>query len=510
MTLLPCPLSRLDFLKASHFALGPDPRLHVGAMQSTTHRHFPGYAGCPRAELHAPPPRASLFQQDARWEADGRVSEAHRAFPPPPAPGSAKREHTLAKLTSNVRLRADEHARTGVSTARTHFGWPKQPARTRELIRGARLISDRDSVPSGDPAKLRIPQTTFQALFPPHDVGPQPHAQCRHLGGPNPLWWDHRREDQATSYQRQFQALPSPPASMCKRASSSVKLGDFKIGYGQVYSEQKQAYRPQGLPPHRYDKAQASAHIHYVNIPPGDGLFHGRTTKAEHFYAREPDRFPMPATKPPSRHVAQEKLQSHVDLGDPSLLGQFFQTTTGTAYCPPGPQQPQKASNLHLLQSNLPQGTGDPPPTRPSFKSVLNSNSCVGPEPRTTLSLGPRISSLRPSAQLPPTKSPEQDFFTTNQKMLKPHRTAPASVTGEMLQRCKYSHIEPPLGRQRFLSTQYKDEFAVKYQGPAVLRRGNVQESHVPLGSPYRCGCGAGQVNPQAPQTPIYPCPSQQ
>lgn len=74
-----------------------------------------------------------------------------------------------------------------------------------------------------------------------------------------------------------------------------MALGDFKTGYGPMYSEQKQAYRPQGLPPDRYDKAQASADIHCVNICPGDGLFHDKTTKAEHFYAREPGES-LPAT----------------------------------------------------------------------------------------------------------------------------------------------------------------------------------------------------------------------
>lgn len=69
--------------------------------------------------------------------------------------------------------------------------------------------------------------------------------------------------------------------------------------------------------------------------------------------------------------------------------------------------------------------------------------------------------------------------------------------------------MEPPLGRQRFFSTQYKDQFAYKYQGPAVLRFGNFQESHLPLGSPDQCFWG-GTVDPQAPQVPTYPCPSQQ
>lgn len=63
--------------------------------------------------------------------------------------------------------------------------------------------------------------------------------------------------------------------------------------------------------------------------------------------------------------------------------------------------------------------------------------------------------------------------------------------------------MEPPLGRQHF-STQHKDEFAFKYQGPAVLRLGNFQESHVPLGSPYQWSCRDGKAEPQAFQTPTY------
>ena len=75
---------------------------------------------------------------------------------------------------------------------------------------------------------------------------------------------------------------------------------------------------------------------------------------------------------------------------------------------------------------------------------------------------------------------------------------------------CKYSHLEPPLGQQRFFSTLNKDEFTFKYQGPAVLRRDDFQESHLPLGSLHQWGCRARKVDPRAPQTPIYPCPSQQ
>ncbi|XP_045758204.2 stabilizer of axonemal microtubules 5 [Mirounga angustirostris] len=500
VALLPCPLSGRDFLKASHFALGPDPRLHMGAMQSTSHRDFGAHPGGTRAPQCQEPPRGSLFAQDTRSAGTELGSETHCAYAPPgpsPSARSETRERPLAAQASGLRVHAGPRVRTGLSTVRADFGWPEPPARASEQIRGARLIFDRDSVPPGDRAKLRIPPTTYQAFYAPHDPCPRSRAPCCHLGGLNPLRWDHRRQDDGTSYQRHFQALPSAPALMCKRAFSSVELGDFKIGHGPMCSEQKQAYRPQGLPPDRYDKAQAAAHIHYVNIRPGDGLFHDRTTKADHFYAPEPEPFvlhhdqtpashilegnwcpgpgslttsmhffhgqPPPVTEPPSRHVPYEKWKSHVRLGDSSLLEQFFQTSTGTDYCPRGtPEKPQKAPSLHLLRSNLPRGTD------------------------------------------------ETDFLTTNQKMLKPHRTAPASVTEDMLQRCKYGHIEPPLGGQRFFSTQYEHEFPSKYQGPAVLRLVNLQDSHVPLGSPRQWGCGAGKVDPWAPQAPTYPCPSQQ
>nr|XP_030736246.1 testis-expressed protein 45 [Globicephala melas] len=402
-TPLPCPMSWLELLKASHFALGPDPRLHVDAKQSASHRDFPAYRNVTRGPLCQPPPRASLFQQDARWAGQELLSETHCAYAPASPLLSRERERelarerTLAMQASNLHAHADSRARTGLSPARAHCGRPALPERASEQIRGARLIFDRDSVPSRDRAKLPIPPSAHQEFFSLHDI-------CPKLREPSCLFGCYAV---ARSHESWF------------GASSSIELGDFKIGYGPMCAEQKQAYRPQVLPPDRYDKAQASAHIHCVNIRPGDGLFHDRTTKGEHFYVREPEPFvlhhdltpeshilegngcpgpgslttsthffhgqPLPATKPPSRHMPHEKLQSHITLGEPSLLGQFFQTSMGTDYLPPGMQKPPKALNLRLLQSNLPQGTG------------------------------------------------ETDFLTMNQKLLRPHRIGPAAMTEEML-----------------------------------------------------------------------------
>uniref|UniRef100_A0A8C9BKV8 Testis expressed 45 n=1 Tax=Phocoena sinus TaxID=42100 RepID=A0A8C9BKV8_PHOSS len=336
--LLPCPMSWLEFLKASHFALGPEPRLHADAEQSASHRDFPAYRNVTRGPLCQPPPRASLFQQDARWAGQKLLSETHCAYAPASPLLSRERERelarerTLAMQASNLHAHADSRARTGLSPARAHCGRPALPERASEQIRGARLIFDRDSVPSRDRAKLPIPPSA-----PPRNA----LVLIIFLLF---LEWEHRRQDDSTSYQRQFQALPGPLALTCKRrwalgglalptpvlprASSSIELGDFKIGYGPMCAEQKQAYRPQVLPPDRYDKAQASAHNHGVNIRPGDGLFHDRTTKGEHFYAREPEPFVLHHDLTPESHI----LEGNGCPGPGSLT---TSTSHSAHFCPP-------------------------------------------------------------------------------------------------------------------------------------------------------------------------------
>ncbi|XP_052610599.1 testis-expressed protein 45 [Peromyscus californicus insignis] len=495
-----CPMS-MEFLKASHFALGPDPRLLEGSMQCTTHRDFPAYFSITPERLPASPTHSTVFQKEARWDSEERVSEMHRAFSPPSESPRLDelREQTMerarAMQISNLHVHADVRPSLNLSTARADYRWPELPPHGREDIRGARLIFDRDSVPSGDREQLRIPATSYKAHYLPYAAAAQPRVPSSHLGGRNPLKWNYKGQDD-TTYQNHFQALPGPPALMCKRASSSVSLGDPQTGFNTLCSYTKQTYVPQELPPDRYDKAQTAAHIHQVSISPGDSLFHDRTTMNDHFYAREPESFvlhhdktpeshilkgnwcpgpgslatstkffygePPPVTQPPSRHVSHEKLKDHVTLGEAKLLGDFFQTSAGSAYCPPDTKPIQRALNLSLLQSNLPEGTG------------------------------------------------EFDFLTMNQKMLKPHGIARAAVTEELLQKCKYSHIEPQLGGQRFFSTHYQDQFPLKYQGPLVKKQSNIQESHVPMGTPQKFGCWGQRVDPQGPQLPMYPCPSKQ
>lgn len=99
----------------------------------------------------------------------------------------------------------------------------------------------------------------------------------------------------------------------------------------------------------RYDKAQASAHIHCVNIRPGDGLFHDRTTKREHFYAREPGEIRLPALPPHSHNSHPALLRTY------SATGRTFpsspQPDSGVTH--PGRKRVSRSGEPHHLHTLL-------------------------------------------------------------------------------------------------------------------------------------------------------------
>ncbi|XP_012888961.1 PREDICTED: uncharacterized protein C19orf45 homolog [Dipodomys ordii] len=540
------PETLRDYLKASHFSLALDPRLHQDARCSKAHADFQAYpATTAAAPPDRPPSPSQLFHYDRRWKDDGYLPEMRRAFAllsaPPADTPEQRRERARTLQASHLPLHAGAHAGIGLSLAHAAYGWHGMPPlAAREQIRGARLIFDRDSVPAGDKDKLGIPHTTHKAHFQPYSEDPPPRAPSYHLGGPNPLRWNYKGPIE-TSNSRQFRALPGPPAPMCKRASSSVQLGDCKINYTHMHSDLKQMHTPQELSPDRYNKAQASAQIFQANINPGDGHFYHRTTMNDHFYPREPEPFTSshdktpdshilkgnwqhgpgnldtsmqyffvqtpPATQPPSRHLPLEKQKDHVALGDTKLLREFFHTTTRSTYGHLEPQPTQIAPSLHLLPSTLPRGTGDPNATLEPCTYLHIGHSHLG-QPYSRPFLYPPLPNPNPTSSAKYRLRPHKLFSTENQSSFKPRGVAPAAMTQDLLWRCKYSHLEPPLGDQRFLSTTYKDEFPFKYNGPLVLKPNVTNESHLPLGSPKWWGCR--KVDPQAPQISMNPCPSPQ
>lgn len=78
-----------------------------------------------------------------------------------------------------------------------------------------------------------IPEGLKAAENQPHSL-PLPSSSS--LGGPNPLKWNYKGKE-GTSYQNQFQALPGPPALMCKRVNQCGS-GFAGAGGGRVQPRQ--------------------------------------------------------------------------------------------------------------------------------------------------------------------------------------------------------------------------------------------------------------------------------
>lgn len=192
--LLPRALSGQEFLQASHFTLGPDVRLHADSRQATSHRHFPPHAAHPAPLLRPAPPRPPFLPAGpGAWARAPPVSESHCAFPSPPLqPQVARRAlvqaRTRAMQSSHVSAPGEADARagrTGTSVAHACYRWLQGSPHARELILGARLIFDRDSVLKGDLSQpWRLPCTTNQEFFQPHHSCPQSRRAGRHLREP--------------------------------------------------------------------------------------------------------------------------------------------------------------------------------------------------------------------------------------------------------------------------------------------------------------------------------------
>ncbi|XP_070942650.1 stabilizer of axonemal microtubules 5 isoform X3 [Macaca nemestrina] len=307
------------------------------------------------------------------------AAAARAAFPNGPALGPGRaRVGGAPRVPAAVDAAVGAAASAGAGTHARHAGQQLAPARGRarrdrplQRARRLRLARAAGARPRADPRRAPHLRPRLPTARRPRQVAHPAHHAPGALSTP-------RRAPAASRAQ-------SPP-----RRPQHPQVGLHETRWDFLPKTVPGPARPTCLDV--YDKAQAAAHIHYVNIRPGDGLFHDRTTKAEHFYAREPEPFvlhhdqtpeshilkgnwcpgpgsldtfmqyfyvqPPPATQPPSRHVPHEKLQSHVTLGEPKLLRCFFKTTMGSDYCPSEWRQVQKAPNLHLQPSNLPQGTG--------------------------------------------------------------------------------------------------------------------------------------------------------
>ncbi|XP_074061226.1 stabilizer of axonemal microtubules 5 isoform X2 [Macrotis lagotis] len=475
--LLPSPLPRLEFLKSSHFKIGPDPRLLKGSMKTTFGIGFPAHSNTSTASPFMPGPSKGLFHEDLEKIREIN-SETHAAFPVHNVHSSPSSINLMMQI-SNLKMHGDSRINVFQTTSQEMHPYPGREA-LNPFTKEAQRKFDKDSFPSGDKDKLGIPLSHNREVFVPHQQFSLHRAPSLHLGGPSPLKWGMEPFPD-TSYQEKFQGKSTFPSQICEKVVSYLQLGDSKTGLEGLRSEQKTFYTPQDLPQQRYNKKEAVANIFQVNIKPGD----------DHFHAYLPgykDEAPMDT---PEVVFKQQAITDSLLLKgdqDPERCRERSNFTTNHHYFNWKPEKdfvkPEFAMKSHVI-------LGEKNPKTSNMVTTHQQNfSYPTPTPASTGIVKSRYF-LQSNFKL---GTNEMDFLTSS-RQLGPHSVKKNPVPEEIKQRVKYTHILPPHDDMEF-STEYKDQYPYKYVGPVVLKEDNFQESSVPLNLPEKQWSGKKVVIP--------------
>ncbi|XP_044514644.1 testis-expressed protein 45 [Gracilinanus agilis] len=458
--LLPAPLTGTEFLKSSHFKIGPEPRIQEGCIE-TSSSSFPAHWGARPSCPFWPVSSKWLFHQDLDKIREIR-SETQMAFPVHNVASFAKVSKSQMQI-SNLKMHADPRIRVFQTTCQEKFTHPG-PEHFNTFTKERLRQFETDSFPQGDRDKLRIPPTQNQYAFGAQPQTAPVRAPCLHLGGPSPLKWE-MEPFPVTTYQNTFQRKSPSPTIICEKVVSHVPLGDPRLEAGRKFSEQKSSYTVLDLPERRYNKNNAAANVFCVNIQLGDGRFYGcpREYKDLNFpdtpkYIIKgkgyPDSLIMPGDTDPERGHERNNY-----------------TTTHSIYTP---VSPCTLTGVTARPSRVIFGEEK---KAPGFMSTVYQKCFKSPRTPSV----PKVDSSLFKSHIK-MGSDEMHFMTTALPKMGPHSVQKNPVSEEIKQRVKYAHILPPEGAHQF-STEYKDNYPYKYMGPLLLPEGNQgQVSHVPIG----------------------------
>ncbi|XP_051828501.1 testis-expressed protein 45 [Antechinus flavipes] len=472
--LLPAPLPRDEFLKSSHFKIGADTRLQEGCMETTFRSLFPPHWGFHAAAPFLPKSSKRLLHQDLE-NIDEFGNRMHVNFPVHDINITPSNINQMS-LTSSLKMHGDPRINVFKTIFQKEYTAPE--AETYICHKESRKLFDKDSFPTGDRDKLGIPLSHNREVFVAKHLIPQPRVPSLHFGGTSPLKWITESHPES-SYQKEFQGRSSSPAHMCEELKSILQLGDRRIGFQGIQSEQKKSYPLQDLPHYRYNKKEAAANILQVNIQPGDGQTRAylpgykimasvETNEPIFKYSakkdsvimrgdRDPERcreisnftnhhhaFTWVKPKYPIERVREGK--SHVIFGDIIPQAQYMVTTHQKTYL--YPQKPSsKSTRSHtFLKSHIKMGTN------------------------------------------------EMDFLTSS-GAFGLHSFKKNLMSKEIKQKTGDTHILPPTQDQEF-STEYKDSYPFKYIGPCMRPGVSCQESNVKLGLLQKHWSGRSMVIP--------------
>ncbi|XP_034973049.2 stabilizer of axonemal microtubules 5 [Zootoca vivipara] len=455
----PSRLANTPYLQASHFQLGFDRRPEGATVISPYRIDYPPRWGSFRSQAIRPPKCAGVLNQDMDCSPWDTRSETYLSYPP------RRLEERVPAHPPSPHLKMHRDPRQGTFTSVTRDSYPYPPALPREAPRRGDKWDD--SVPSGDKEKQPLPASLYQQSYPSHGrTEPAVKAPSQHLGGKSPLRGGGC-PDFGTTYQTYYTGKWGPPAEKhFDENLVSVVFGDPRCH--QMLTEQKRAYTPKESDCQRYDPERAAAQVRQTNIQPGDGRQDFTTVMSEAYPWRDPG---------PLHIISERKNESSILRGDrdPERNRQNANTTIHRYYYREPNREGPASQAVPKPRKDLTLGDN-----RYSYFCTTQHDDYREPPETRKLDVN-KWKIMR--SNIPFNYPAPVGLTTSTQDMLVPHQQAKYQVSEEELQKIKYSHLVHPWKDCRWFSTEQKDAYTNKYEGPVSLVLGDNQRSSLPLGT---------------------------
>lgn len=464
------------FLASSHFTISQDNSVTKGSLKSIFKKDYVPWEINSKPDAAKPPRPAAILQKDDRYFNE-RSSETKQQYEYHDLPKPELRDisHTLG--ATNFKMDADHRLNSFQTTHNLDYT-PKQCSAT---LRGVPKQKPMESfIPQGDRDKAAEPMSDYKDRYRGHDISSATTIKVpdAHQGSRATILGDERQHHFRTTHSDTYRgnmlpklaSYPAPRGSsipqgdqqkeknmrtthqtsypahdmsaltgydknavMGKLRETNFKQGDGHGSWNNYLSTMTESYQPIVG---EVDRSRPGRHRNHSDFPTGDDDPFRNADRANvttnRFYFSDPPEMQRP-------HIAsgaQERTKSQVVFGEPSLAGQYYDTTTDSTY------KPTKVPYTYHRSDN-------------NTKSAVPVHYYPDEEHHTTY---------------------HSDFIDPETGKTIPNPTAIAKL--------KESHIRAPLGGLRLFSTEHLEQYTPKEADIGrAADAGRLQKSSVPLGT---------------------------
>nr|XP_014351290.1 PREDICTED: uncharacterized protein LOC106705809 [Latimeria chalumnae] len=249
-TLIPAPITGVEFLKGSHFQLNENPSVTQSCQKSMMKTHYIPFSGYLKPAIIPPPKPADIFHPENKiYE---RISETSQAY-------SERHDATNAAVpassffATHFKMHSDPSLRKVSSSYNVDYTAPGLALGMTGNKLGSFIY--KSSLSCGDRKNVRWPLSSYRSSYPGYDkmTHPVQKAPSMHLGGAPTIKGDIQHlSGTITTHKAEFydrRPIERPP-TIPKYVSSKVIGGDPE-NVNEKMTEQKDSYTQQDVRNHK-------------------------------------------------------------------------------------------------------------------------------------------------------------------------------------------------------------------------------------------------------------------